>query len=157
MTTREYKLLLTGSQKLAVAIPILIFTLLPVVFFFMFSSGPFREMKGDNLPLFFPLFPFLMFLGAGAFIAWTVLSLPHTISVTYDKQLVFKSVLSSRTVKISDVISIEPRSLRIQAGISGYLLTHLNGKILFPGQFTGQYLLLYELKQANPSVELKGC
>lgn len=31
------------------------------------------------------------------------------------------------------------------------------GGVRFPGQFTGQHALLYELKQANPKVKLTGC
>jgi hypothetical protein len=86
-----------------------------------------------------------------------VLSLPYRITVTPERQLVFKSVVSSRRVQVSEVLSVEPRSLHIQAGVSGYILKHQNGKLTFPGQFTDQYMLLYELKQANPQVEVRGC
>ncbi|HEY7642344.1 MAG TPA: hypothetical protein VH814_21600 [Steroidobacteraceae bacterium] len=54
-------------------------------------------------------------------------------------------------------LSIEPRHHNTQAALSGYLLRHSDGKIRFPGQFTDQYLLRYELKQEKPDVELKGC
>jgi len=157
MTTREYKLMLTRSQQFAVVLPFIVFTVMPFIFMSVFASEGMKVSPEKELPPFFPYFPGLFFFVGAVFYGWTVGSLPHTISVTYDKRLVFKAFLRTRTVNISELISIEPRTLRIQAGISGYLLTHLNGKILFPGQFTGQYLLLYELKQANPSLELKGC
>jgi hypothetical protein len=157
MTPRQYNLLLTRSQKLAVGLPLIMFVLFPLLFFFVFNSAGFKEIPADNRPPFFPAFPLVFFLGFAAFYAWSVLSLPYQISVTSDRRLVFKSILKSRSVRISELLSIQPRSLRIQAGVSGYLLTHRNGKIRFPGQFTGQYILLYELKQANPALEIKGC
>ena len=103
------------------------------------------------------MFPLLLFGGFGAFYVWTVLSLPYRISVSHDRRVHFKSVLGVRSVRVSDVLSIEPAHLNIQAGISGYVLKHRNGKIRFPGQFTGQYMLLSELKQANPALNIKGC
>jgi hypothetical protein len=157
VTPADYKLLLTRSQKLAVGMPLVMFILFPLGFLFLFFSPGFEEFSADNQPPFFPAFPLVFFLGFAAFYAWTVLSLPYQISVTRDRKLVFKSLMRSRSVKVSELISIEPRSLSIQAGLSGYLLKHRNGSIRFPGQFTGQYLLLYELKQANPALEIKGC
>jgi hypothetical protein len=60
-------------------------------------------------------------------------------------------------VRPTDVISIEPKSIRMNVGVSGYQLKHLNGKILYPGQFTGMYELLAEIKQVNPAIDIKGC
>jgi len=157
VTPAEYKLLLTRSQKLAVGMPLVMFILFPLGFLFLFNSPGFERFSADNQPPFFPAFPLVFFLGVAAFYAWTVLSLPYRISVTRDRKLIFKSIMRSRSVKVSELLSIEPHSLSIQAGISGYLLKHRNGKIRFPGQFTGQYILLYELKQANPALEIKGC
>lgn len=157
MTPADYKLLLTRSQKWAVGLPLLMFILFPLAFLFLFNAPGFEEFSADNRAPFFPAFPLMFFLGFAAFYAWTVLSLPYQISVTRDRKLVFKSVVRSRSVKVSELLSIEPRSLHIQVGISGYLLKHRNGTIRFPGQFTGQYILLYELKQANPALEIKGC
>jgi hypothetical protein len=157
MTPRQYNLLLTGWQKLAVGLPLVMFTVLPLVFLAMFSFADFSEFPKSDLPPHFPAFPLLLFVGFGAFHAWSLLSLPYQISVTPDQQLVFRSIASSRCVRVSDVLSIEPRSLQIQAGVSGYILKHQNGKVIFPGQFTDQYLLLYELKQANPRLDIRGC
>lgn len=157
MTPREYNLFLTRSQKLAMWLPLVMFGVFPFLFLFVFYAAPFPGDRPDDLPRLFPLFPVVLFFGMGAFFAWSVLSLPHRISVTRDRQLVFISRLRTRSVRVADVLSIEPRHLNIQAGLSGYLLQHRDGKIRFPGQFTDQYLLLYELKQANPSAELKGC
>jgi hypothetical protein len=144
-------------QKLSVGLPLVMFTVIPLVFLVMFNFGGFPEVPRSDVPPFFPAFPLLIFLAFGAYYAWSVLSLPYRILITHDRQIVFKSILRARSVRVSELLSIEPRSLNIQAGISGYILKHQSGKIRFPGQFTGQYLLLYELKQANPRLEIKGC
>lgn len=157
MTPRQYNLFLTGWQKLAVALPLVMFTVMTLLFLVMFSSADFGALPDGESPPLFPALALLFVLGFGAFYAWSVLSLPYRISVTRDRQLVFKSIISSRTVRVSEVLSIEPRHLNIQAGVSGYVLKHQNGKLTFPGQFTDQYLLLYELKQANPQLDLRGC
>ena len=155
MTPRQYKLFLTSTQKFALAVPIVILVVMPILFFVVFTIGPVGG-RGD-LPPFFPVFPFGLFLLLAGYFGWLLLTLPREITVTHDKKLVFRSALRSLTVRPTDISSIEPRSIRMNVGISGYQLTHLNGKILYPGQFTGMYLLLAELKQANPSMEIKGC
>lgn len=157
MTPRQYNLFLTGWQKLSVGFALVMFTVIPLVLMAVFSFVDFGDVPEIKYPPHFPLFPLLPFLGFGAFYAWSVLSLPYRISVTHDRQLVFKSIMSSRCVRVSEVLSIEPRSLAIQAGVSGYILKHQNGKLIFPGQFTDQYVLLYELKQANPQLDIRGC
>lgn len=157
MTARQYHLFLTRSQKLAVGFPLVMFTVIPLGFLVVISSADLRGIPGNDFPPFFPWFPLLFFVGFGAFYAWSVLSLPYRISVTHDRQVVFKSIMRSRTVRISELLSIEPCSLNIQAGLSGYKLKHQGGKIRFPGQFTGRFMLLYELKQANPRLDIKGC
>jgi len=157
LTPRQYDLLLTRSQKLAVAAPLIIITFLPLIFYIAFYRTGMSEGALSNAPPFFPAFPLVFFLGFAIFYGWNIASLPYRISVTNDQRLVFKSLARAREVRVGDMISIEPRSLYVQAGVSGYLLKHLNGKIQFPGQFTGQHALLYELKRANPSLELRGC
>lgn len=154
MTPREYKLFLTRSQKLAVVLPAIVFVLVAVVFLVAFSAKRFPQ---GSEPPFFPWFPLVIFAAFAGFYLSRILTLPYQITVTRDAQLVFKSVVRSRSVKVRDVLSIEPYHLNIQAGVSGYLLKHREGKLRFPGQFTDQYRLLYELKEANPAVELKGC
>lgn len=157
MTPREYTLLLTRSQKLALWVPMVMFTVFPILFFFIFHTLRPAADGPDAMPPFFPLFPLGVFLALGVFHAWSVLSLPNKISVTRDRKLVFKSMLRTQAVRVADVQAIAPHSTRLQAGLSGYMLKHREGKIRFTSQFTDQYLLLYELKQENPSVELKGC
>jgi hypothetical protein len=157
MTPRQYDLFLTRSQKLAVGFPLVVFAVIPLVFLVVFGSADFQGVPASDLPPFFPAFPLLFFLAFAAFYAWSVLSLPYRISITHDREIVFKSIMTSRSIRVSELLSIEPRSLHIQAGVSGYILKHQGGKIRFPGQFTGQYMLLYELKQANPQLEIKGC
>jgi hypothetical protein len=157
MTPRQYNLYLTRWQKLAVGLPLVMFTVFPLGFLAIFSFADLAEIPASEAPPLFPVFPLLPFLAFAAFYAWSVLSLPYRITVTPERQLVFKSVVSSRRVQVSEVLSVEPRSLHIQAGVSGYILKHQNGKLTFPGQFTDQYMLLYELKQANPQVEVRGC
>jgi hypothetical protein len=151
MTPRQYELFLTGMQKFALGMPLLIFAVFPV-FFWVISSA-----KGPPNAPFFTFAPLLLVVVFFGVYAATVLKLPYRITVTRDRQLVFKSVLRTQTVRVSDLLSIEPKNLNVQAGVSGYVLEHRNGKIRFPGQFTDQYLLLYELKQANPALKTKGC
>ena len=157
MTPRQYNLFLTRSQKLAVGLPLVMFTVMPILFLVVFNSAGFRGAPESDFPPFVPAFPLLFLLAFAAFYAWSVLSLPYRISVTRERQIVFKSIVNSRSVRVSELLSIEPRSLHIQAGVSGYVLKHQSGKIRFPGQFTEQYMLLYELKQANPRLDIKGC
>ncbi len=159
MTPRQYDLLLTRLQKITLVIPLIMFTVLPLVFLLLFVFGPvnFEQIPSETQPSFFPLFPLIFFFGFAGFYAWSVLSLPYRISVTHDQKILFRSFLKSRSVRVSELLSIEPAHLNVQAGISGYVVKHQNGKIRFPGQFTGQYILLYELKQANPGLEIKGC
>ena len=157
LTPRQYDLLLTRAQKFAVAAPLIMFTLFPVIFYVAFHGTRMSEKALSNAPPFFPAFPLVIFLGLAIFYGWNIVSLPYRISVTNDQRLVFKSLARAREVRVADMISIEPRSLYVQAGVSGYLLKHLNGTIQFPGQFTGQHALLYELKRANPALELRGC
>jgi hypothetical protein len=150
---------LTRVQKFTLVIPLIMFTVIPLAFvlFFIFGRVDLQAIPAESQPPFSPAFPLILFLGFAAFYAWSVLSLPYRISVTHDQQLQFKSVLRSRSVRIAELLSIEPAHLNVQAGLSGYMLKHHNGKIRFPGQFTGQYILLYELKQANPALDIKGC
>jgi hypothetical protein len=128
----------------------------PLLFFLVFTSlaAEYNAHRGSPLPPYFPLFFFLAF---GLFYAWSVLSLPYRITATPEQTVVFKSLFSERVVRPADLISIEPRNLRVQLGISGYALNHRDGKILYPGQFTGMHVLLTELKSANPGLEIRGC
>src|SRR5690349_12839079 len=104
MTPRQYKLLLTRAQKFALGAPIVVFALMPFLFFFMFTLGPLAQRsQAEMLPPFFPWFPFAFFLPFAGFFGWYILSLPHEITVTHDKMLVFRSVLRSRTVRPTDV------------------------------------------------------
>lgn len=157
MTPRQYDLLLTRSQKFAVGFPPVMLAVLLPACLLVFGSGHFAELPGDRQSAFFPLALIALFVVLAVFYVWNILSLPHRISVTDEKQLVFKSVIASRTVRVSELVSIEPHSLSIQAGLSGYLLRHRNGHIRFPGQFTGLYVLLSELKQTNPTLDIRGC
>src|SRR5881394_1661508 len=132
MTPRQYKLLLTRTQKFALAAPLVVFILMPFLFLFMFTFGPLAgQSHTENLPPFFPWFPFVFFLAFAAYFGWWILSLPHEITVTHDRMLVFRSVLRSRPVRPTDITLIEPKSIRMNLGISGYQLTYLNGKILY--------------------------
>jgi hypothetical protein len=151
VTPRQYDLFLTGTQKFAVGMPLLILILFPMFFLLLFNApGP------PDAPLFrfVPLLFLVVFFGI---YASATLSLPYRITVTRDRQLVFKSVLRTQSVRVADLLSIEPKHLNVQAGVSGYALEHRGGKIRFPGQFTDQYLLVHELKQANPALKTKGC
>ena len=160
MTTRvtpaQYDLFLTGQQKFIALVPMVMFLVLPIIFFVAFSQ------LGDNMrftkeaPPFVPYFPLAFFVIIAGVYGWTLSSLTYRISVTHDQKLVFKSLRNAHSVRVADLLSIEPRSLHIQMGVSGYMATHRDGKIRFPGQITGMYRLLYELKQANPALKIQG-
>jgi hypothetical protein len=132
------------------------FTVMPLVFIFVFSSTDVATAANPPPPL-FPLFPLIFFLAFAVFYAWSVASLPYRITATSDQQLLFKSLINIRSALVSDLLLIEPRGLYVQAGVSGYILEHRAGKIRFPGQFSGLYVLLGELKKANPDLEIRGC
>jgi hypothetical protein len=157
LTPRQYDLLLTGWQKMAVVAPMIMLTIIPLVFAFTFNElSAADETLRDARP-FIPFFPLAFFLAFAIFYGWNVAILPYRITVTNDQRIVFKALAGAREVRVADMISIEPRGLLIQVGVSGYVLKHLNGKIRFPGQFTGQHALLYELKRANSALVLRGC
>jgi hypothetical protein len=154
VTPRQCDLLLTRTQKWTAVLPIIMFVALPVIFFAIWQTVPNSAMEGR--PPFIPWFPFIFFPAFAIYFGYRVASLPYRISSTLDQQLVFKSLLTSRSVRIVDVQTIEPGRLGIQAGISGYVLKHRDGKIQFTSQFTGLYALLYEMKQANPTLDIRG-
>jgi hypothetical protein len=156
VTPARYELLLTRSQKLAVVLPFILVLVVPVLFYLAFSNLPPRVGPGREMPEYMAFIPVPIVLAAGAFLFWIIGRLPYRITVTLEQQLVFKSLLTERTVSIADLVSIEPGSLNTQAQISGYVLKHRDGSIKFPGQFTGMYILLGELKQANPALEIRG-
>jgi hypothetical protein len=155
VTPRECNLLLTGAQKLALYLPLIMFLALPFIFWVIFTQH-FGNQIAVDVPAFFPWFPLLLFPFLGLYFAWRVLSLPNRITSTPEQTLVFKSLLSSRVVRVVDIQSIEPGRLGIQAPISGFVLKHRDGKLVFTAQFTGFYELLHEIKLANPSIDIKG-
>lgn len=158
MTPRQYKLFLSRSQKLMLIAPIAAFLVMPLLFLSVLYQGVIPTGRHPaEIPAFFPWIPIVIFPAAAAWFIWLLLTTPREIIVGADGKLVFKSVLGLREVKPADVISIEPKTLQLQIGMSGYQLRHVNGKIVYPGQFTGMHQLLAELKQANPAVEIKGC
>jgi hypothetical protein len=155
MTPRQCDLVLTASQKFVAVAPIFLFLAIPLI-----AIAVFREVDGiagERLPPFFPWFPVALFVVLAVVFAWTIASIPYRLTVTHDQQLEFKSMLHVRRVRAANVLSIKPRSLHIQANVSGYELAHRDGKIRFPGQFDGFHVVLHELKLVNPSVQIKGC
>ncbi len=155
MTPRQCDLLLTASQKFVAIAPIVLFLLFPVIAYVVFAN---IDLPGAKpLPRDFPWI-LLGFLAVMALLfVWTLTSIPYRLTVTHDQQLEFKSMRNVRRVRVGNVLSIKPRSLHIQANVSGYELVHREGKIRFPGQFTGLHAVLYELKLSNPSVQITGC
>jgi hypothetical protein len=155
MTPRRCDLVLTASQKFVVIAPIVIFLVFPIIAYLVFTN---LDVPGAKpLPPYFPLFPLSFFVVLAVVFAWTIASIPYRLTVTHDQQLEFKSMLVVRRVRAASVLSIKPRSLHIQAGISGYELAHRDGKLRFPGQLDGFHVVLHELKQVNPSVQISGC
>ncbi len=155
MTPRRCDLVLTASQKFAAVAPIVIFLLMPLVAIAVFRGVD--TIDGKPLSPFIPWFPAVLFVVLAIVFAWTIASIPYRLTVTHDQQLEFTSMLNTRRVRAANVVAIKPRSLHIQANMSGYELEHREGKIRFPAQFDGFHLVLYELKQVNPAVKLTGC
>lgn len=155
MTPRRCDLVLTASQKFVAVAPMVVFLLFPVIAYVVFAN---IDLPGAKpLPRYFPWFPLAFFVVLALVFAWTMASIPYRLTVTYDQQLEFKSLRDVRRVRAANVLSIRPRSLHIQANVSGFELEHRDGKIRFPGQLDGFYLVLYELKQVNPAVHITGC
>ena len=155
MTPRQCDLLLTGSQKFVAFAPIVLFLLFPVIAYVVFAN---IDLPGAKpLPRDFPWIPLAFFAVLAAVFVWTLTSIPYRLTVTHDQQLEFKSMRSVSRVRVANVLSIKPRSLHIQANVSGYELVHREGKIRFPGQLTGLHAVLYELKLSNPAVQITGC
>lgn len=156
LTQRQYDLLLTRTQKFAVAVPFFAFVLMALVFIFVFTIPAASDVARAEPP-FFPLVPLVFVFAFAVFYAWSVATLPYRITVVPGQSLEFKSLIKVRTVRVAELVSIEPRSLQVQIGISGYALNFRDGRILFPGQFTGLHVLLTELEAANPALEIRGC
>jgi hypothetical protein len=158
MTSREYELFLTRSQKLAILAPVGMFLLgFAAVVTFMLVTPEGQQFR-SNPPPYFPWFPLVPIAVFGLAMFAPLLALPYRITASSEGALVFQSRLRSVRVVASDVLSIEPSSFKwFQMPMTTYLLRHRNGKLRFPGQFTDQHQLFMELKKANPKVELTGC
>src|SRR4051794_18224792 len=91
ITPRQYDLLLTRSQKLAVFLPVVVFLLMPLLIFFVII--PLDESRhgvtGSPDPFLFVM-P-LIFVGGAIYFAWIIGSLPYRITATLDQQLQFKA------------------------------------------------------------------
>jgi hypothetical protein len=155
ITPRQCDLVLTGTQKFAAIAPIVLFLTFPIIAFVVFRNAD--AVGPDSLPPYFPWFPLGLFAVLALVFAWTIAGTPHRLTVTHDQQLEFRSFLTTRRVRAANVLSIRPRNLYVQANLSGYELEHRDGKIRFPGQFTGLHAVLYELKIVNPAVHISGC
>jgi hypothetical protein len=153
---RQYELLLTRSQKFTVFAPLVMLILIPIIFTIAFGSIDLPVELEESESSFDLWFTFIPFLAFAAFYGWNVASIPYRITATIDQRLHFKSLLRVQSVKVSELLAIEPGGLRMQAPISGYFLRHRNGKIRFPGQFTDLHVLLGELKALNPALVIRG-
>ena len=148
MTPREYRLHLTWSQKLTVALPLLAFTVAPLVAYAVTVT----------LHLRVPAPFFLAPMAYGAFLWWILLTTPHRVRVTQSGQLEFVSVLRRQAIPVSEIISVAPQGSAYSVSPFGhFVLSHRNGRVGFVAQFTGLHALLGELRQANSNIELIGC
>jgi hypothetical protein len=153
LTPTRYDLHLTGMQKFALMMPLIVFAFMLMVYFSIQANAVARGVD-IHAPFWFPIA--IVLLIAISFLL-SVGRLPYRITVTQAQQLEFKSLITVRSVPVADVVAIRPANLFSNIGISGYVLVHRGGKIRYPGQFTGMYMLLHELKQANPALEIRGC
>ena len=148
MNQREYKLFLTGRQKLQYGLPAIMFTVMPIIFYFTIRN--IEEGPPD-------FFPYVFWLFAAAY-WWELLTIPHTICVTPTDQIEFRSVLRRRPVAVGDIVSIGPGAFGLVTSVmGGYMLKHRGGKVGFINQFTGMHELLADIRRSNPMAEFLGC
>src|SRR5690606_24722841 len=118
MTPRQCDLVLTAAQKFVVVAPIFLFVLFPVIAYFVLAMSDVLGLQ--------PMRPELAWIPLGFLavmahvVVWSLCSRPFGLAVTHDQRSEFKSVRDGRRVRAANVLSIRPRSRRVQANMSGY-------------------------------------
>jgi hypothetical protein len=111
--------------------------------------GAALSQNWNGPPLIFGVF---WLAGGGGYWLW-LLSFPHTISLSSNGMIEFKSILRRRSVQAFDVKSVKPEWYAY-----GFLLVRTDQRtITLFAQFDGFHEFLTKLKALNPRVELRGC
>jgi len=115
----------------------------------LIAAGVFQSSDGNGPPRIVGLLWLIIISGNG----YWVLTIPHTIIVSESGQVVFKSALRMRRTTFREINSIKPYGAQI-----GFFQIQTNtGKIRLINQVDGFHDFVSRLKEANPTVELKGC
>jgi hypothetical protein len=86
--------------------------------------------------------------------AYAAYAFTFEITVQPDGRIVFRSLLRTRTVPASDIVSIRPGFLDINRQY--LVIRHRGGKVRLGGPFEHFYDFLTTLKRLNPSVDTDG-
>jgi hypothetical protein len=104
--------------------------------------------KGPPVPFAF------LWLFAALFMGYQIFSTTHKILVhEQTAEVEFVSLLSTRRVRVMEVVSIKP----VRGQIGFLTVTLRSGSLRLLNQFDGFHELLAWLKAHNPGIELRGC
>jgi hypothetical protein len=139
-----YKLYLPPGLKLALGFMILAFTGAG----FAIIVVPLLAHASKAPPPLFGVF----FLAAICLSLFSILRLPHQITLAPDGAIEFRSILRTWVVWAMDIRSIKPSSHL------GFFLVRTDGaRIRLLAQFDNFHEFLTRLQALNPRVELRGC
>jgi hypothetical protein len=124
---------------------ITIMLLIAVLFFWIDGRDIVRKMlRGSPEGLFT-----IVWVSAYIWTMYRMIVMPLEVRVNDDLSLVFRSIVGSKVVLAADVKSIKRNGAFIQVKYNG-------GKLYLLQGMTGFYELLSTLKEANPSIVVKG-
>jgi hypothetical protein len=142
---RVYQLYLPRVLKVVVFGVLTFFVVMGI----MFLTGSFPSTKGPPPPRFIGF----IWLAILAWNGYWVFSIPQRILVSETGTMEFQSVLRRWVVTPVEIESIKPQNSHV-----GFLTVRTaRGKIRLLNQFDDFHEFLWNLKQMNPSVELRGC
>ena len=119
--------------------------LIAVLFFWIDGRDIVRKMlRGSPEGLFT-----IVWVSAYIWTMYRMIVMPLEVRVNDDLSLVFRSIVGSKVVLAADVKSIKRNGAFIQVKYNG-------GKLYLLQGMTGFYELLSTLKEANPSIVVKG-
>lgn len=143
----EYKLYSTFSSSLMTwGIPGVMLAMVPVVLYVSWSK------MDESERVFGVPFAILWCAGVLASFIWSI-RFPRRIELHEDGRVVFRGPLRRLELRVTEISSIKPGGNQV-----GFLVVkHSRGRLYLLNQFDGFHELLTSLKQANPSIELRGC
>jgi len=145
MEPKIYRLNVSLFLKILMALVLVFFTGVGI-FLLWYTS----VHTGDNVP---PPLLAVAWLTA-TLLPWIwLLTIPYRIRVDDLGAIEFKSLVRTRTLSPTDIISIQPDISQL-----GFLIIkHRAGKIRLVHQFDGFHEFLNHIKTVNPSITLRGC